>query len=172
MKEITVRTIVAEYLRSHGYDGLFSNQCGCRLGDLMPCANDNWGSDDHMADCQPGCIQAVDADGWEGVEQALVPCQDEIEYDESGWQPAGTLPQPHNTVLVAVWDDELLEPIVYFGEWIPKCGWLLERGFGSSAPDPYEEVRYWMYIPDTPRDDDDSPAVQEDAPETGPEFAR
>lgn len=37
-EEVNVRTIVAEWLKQHGYDGLVSDVgCGCALDDLMPC---------------------------------------------------------------------------------------------------------------------------------------
>jgi len=40
--------IVAEWLSTHGYDGLCNDGgCACLLGDLMPC-------DAPLADCQPG----------------------------------------------------------------------------------------------------------------------
>lgn len=36
---MTVVEIIEEYLRGHGYDGLYADdaECGCRLGDLAPC---------------------------------------------------------------------------------------------------------------------------------------
>jgi len=34
---ITVKEMVEVYLRDNGFDGLCSMDCGCRLGDLMPC---------------------------------------------------------------------------------------------------------------------------------------
>ncbi len=37
MKHPTLKTIVADYLRAHGYDGLCRMDCGCALDDLMPC---------------------------------------------------------------------------------------------------------------------------------------
>jgi hypothetical protein len=36
---MTVRDIVKKYLEDNGYDGLAINECGCGLGDLMPCDN-------------------------------------------------------------------------------------------------------------------------------------
>ena len=46
---MTVREIVAEYLRANGYDGLWSpnHWCACLLGDLMPCEDDG-------NECEPG----------------------------------------------------------------------------------------------------------------------
>jgi len=32
-----VRTIVSDYLRANGHDGLCIDLCGCGLDDLMPC---------------------------------------------------------------------------------------------------------------------------------------
>ena len=35
---MNVKEIVAEYLKSHGYDGLYhDSECGCEVSDLMPC---------------------------------------------------------------------------------------------------------------------------------------
>ena len=34
---ISVREIVENYLREHGYTGLCNYECGCPLGGLMPC---------------------------------------------------------------------------------------------------------------------------------------
>ena len=47
----TVREIVAEWLDSHGYDGLVNvdGECGCPLDDLMPCENTIAG----LGDCEP-----------------------------------------------------------------------------------------------------------------------
>ena len=36
---MTVREIVKTWLEEHGYDGLCSGGCGCRVKDLMPCGN-------------------------------------------------------------------------------------------------------------------------------------
>ena len=48
MSEHTVKSIIIEYLREHGFDGLWSadGECGCRLGDLWPCEGD--------VSCRPG----------------------------------------------------------------------------------------------------------------------
>ena len=45
-----LKTLVADWLVSHGYDGLFNcddAKCACRLSDLMPC-------DEPGSDCAPG----------------------------------------------------------------------------------------------------------------------
>ena len=44
----TVKDIVADYLKEHGFDGLYSEVCGCRLEGLISC------DDSYCADCQPG----------------------------------------------------------------------------------------------------------------------
>ena len=47
-KIINIKNIVAEYLVKNKFDGLWSDECGCELSDLMPC--DEWG----IAKCEPG----------------------------------------------------------------------------------------------------------------------
>jgi len=37
MKNPTVLTIVTDYLKDNGYDGLYTEGCDCLLGDLCPC---------------------------------------------------------------------------------------------------------------------------------------
>ena len=48
---MTAREIIAEWLREHGYDGLYddcgSEGCGCEIDDLAPC--EGW-----VLRCQPG----------------------------------------------------------------------------------------------------------------------
>lgn len=45
---MTLKEIVREYLKEHGYDGLFSEaDCACLADDLFPC-------DSPRDDCQPG----------------------------------------------------------------------------------------------------------------------
>ena len=49
---MTVREILAAWLKEHGFDGLYASAhvgCGCSIDDLMPC-------DDFSGDCQPGYI--------------------------------------------------------------------------------------------------------------------
>lgn len=46
--DVTVVSIVTDYLIRHGYTGLYlEGECGCRVGDLMPC-------DGPCDGCQPG----------------------------------------------------------------------------------------------------------------------
>ena len=46
---MTVREIVEAYLKEHGFDGLYhDNDCGCRIGDLMPCTAES------VEYCKPG----------------------------------------------------------------------------------------------------------------------
>lgn len=55
---MTVKEIVTEYLKAHGYDGLFANTadfdgCACELDKLIPCEG--------MAeDCQAGYFTPCD----------------------------------------------------------------------------------------------------------------
>jgi hypothetical protein len=48
---MTVRELVADWLKTHGYDGLWdeANECACLLDDLMPC--------DSVGACQAGYRQ-------------------------------------------------------------------------------------------------------------------
>ena len=34
---MTVREILVDWLKSHGWDGLAGDECGCELKDLAPC---------------------------------------------------------------------------------------------------------------------------------------
>jgi hypothetical protein len=55
MKSKTVKQILIEYLKSKGYDGLYFEDCGCKLDCLIPCC-------EYFAQCKPGKI-AFDEDG-------------------------------------------------------------------------------------------------------------
>lgn len=44
----TVRDAVEKYLKDNGYTGLFSDECGCEIDDLMPC------DAEVIPDCQCG----------------------------------------------------------------------------------------------------------------------
>ena len=48
------RDMVAAYLRQNGFDGLFCEECGCSLDDLMPCGGD-WAIRCVAGYKQPGC---------------------------------------------------------------------------------------------------------------------
>lgn len=51
----TIKTMVTEHLKKHGYDGLWSDKydgCGCDLNDLMPCFGMTDGCP--YEDCQAG----------------------------------------------------------------------------------------------------------------------
>ncbi len=51
---MTGRDIVKEYLRAHGYDGLFARgECACLVDDLMPCG-------ETLRDCSPGYHKPCD----------------------------------------------------------------------------------------------------------------
>jgi len=46
---MNLREIVAEWLKEHGHDGLYYDNCGCKIDDLMPC-------DEPNIDCKAGKI--------------------------------------------------------------------------------------------------------------------
>ena len=51
-REMTVRDIIAKYLKEHGFDGLYCGDCGCPVGDLGACGC--------LSDeCLPGVKQQV-----------------------------------------------------------------------------------------------------------------
>jgi len=47
---MTIREIITEHLKANGFDGLCNpyGDCGCLLGDLMPC------DEPDVDECQPG----------------------------------------------------------------------------------------------------------------------
>ena len=47
MSRPSVLSMVTEYLKANGYDGIFSDGCGCKVGDLFPCG-------DTYSDCEAG----------------------------------------------------------------------------------------------------------------------
>jgi len=78
-ERINVKTIVKEWLASHGYDGLYnaSVPCGCLSDDLAPCGGD-------MTDCCAGHREDVDE-------------KDECGCDGQGtvhWHISGNVPKP------------------------------------------------------------------------------
>jgi hypothetical protein len=36
-EEVTLKEIVEDYLKKNDYEGLSGDDCGCEIGDLMPC---------------------------------------------------------------------------------------------------------------------------------------
>jgi len=56
---MSVRDIIKAYLKEHGYDGLCTDECGCRLDDLIPCES---GDFNNPLDCVPG-YRALDEEG-------------------------------------------------------------------------------------------------------------
>jgi len=55
---VTVKEIVKQYLIDNGFDGLYSYDCGCKVGDLMPC--DGVGISCGPATCIPGYLRPGD----------------------------------------------------------------------------------------------------------------
>lgn len=53
----TVKQIVAGWLTEHGYDGLCTHNCGCKVDDLMPCSSEG------ISECEPGHTAACDCEG-------------------------------------------------------------------------------------------------------------
>jgi len=51
----TIKEIVEEWLIENGYDGLFNTDCGCRIGDLMPCM-------EPQDDCEAGFLKPIGTD--------------------------------------------------------------------------------------------------------------
>lgn len=47
---LTVKGIVEKWLRDNDYTGLYCEECGCEIDDLMPCA----GWDNSYDGCHPG----------------------------------------------------------------------------------------------------------------------
>jgi hypothetical protein len=76
-EEMTVKEIVAAWLKEHGYDGLRNRSCGCGVNDLFLCSK--VGVDDcepaysHRSPCNDcddpmgGCVHNSDFDWVEGV---------------------------------------------------------------------------------------------------------
>ena len=60
MGEMTVRGIIAEYLRVHGYAGLYGFECGCSLDELMPCDHKLTPGRCDFAECLPGVKHPCD----------------------------------------------------------------------------------------------------------------
>jgi len=48
---VSCRDMVIEYLKENGYSGLFCDECGCRIEDLMPCGGEG------AMDCNAGYIR-------------------------------------------------------------------------------------------------------------------
>ena len=76
MKEVNVREIVIEYLRSNGFDGLYSPDmdCGCEISDLMPCDRENC-----HCNCIPGYkIMVFPGFDFRIVSLRLESCKDDV----------------------------------------------------------------------------------------------
>ncbi len=53
---MTVKDMIITHLRKQGFDGLYTDDCGCSLEDLLPC-------DSPCDQCRPGFFQEPDEDG-------------------------------------------------------------------------------------------------------------
>jgi hypothetical protein len=51
MTTASVKSIVESYLDSNGYGGLYTDGCGCKMGDLAPCLRDGI-----PMECKPGYL--------------------------------------------------------------------------------------------------------------------
>ena len=71
---VTLRDIVSDWLKSHGYDGLFNGDgnCACLLSDLFPCG-------DPRDDCEAGY---------------RVPCDGTCESGKCDWHISRTKEAP------------------------------------------------------------------------------
>ena len=60
---MTVLDILAQWLSTNGYDGLYSEDCGCHTSDLAPCGGE-W----PMLHCKPGYAHPATAEECEEFE--------------------------------------------------------------------------------------------------------
>ncbi len=65
---MSVRDIIAEWLKAHGYGGLTNDECGCDISDLMPCDEDcSYCAPAYRHPCQSSdCDECqAECDGWQ-----------------------------------------------------------------------------------------------------------
>jgi len=55
MNNLTVLEIVELWLEEHGYDGLYTSNCGCPIDDLAPCAAEDG---ERFLNCRAGYKQS------------------------------------------------------------------------------------------------------------------
>lgn len=64
---MTVKEIVIKYLKEKGFDGLYTEDCGCSIDDLMPC--DGFGC---IGECEAGvkkdCVKCGGKECTEGCD--------------------------------------------------------------------------------------------------------
>ena len=82
MSEMTVKEIVADWLKEHGCEGLCDDDCGCVLDDLMPCGGE-------YGKCVAAVKGPVPPEYGDGYEEWLVPKQFPCEAK-------GVTPDEHN----------------------------------------------------------------------------
>lgn len=106
-----VSSIVIEYLKAKGYDGLWSPdaECACEVADLMPCEEIGIGG------CEPGykikcggddCIAGGDCGKWH-ISREPAPTPDATgEPEGPSWRPEPfeTVDEAGNRVNVRVWE--------------------------------------------------------------------
>jgi len=77
MKE--VKEIIRNFLIAGGYDGLYCEECGCSLEELIPCGSD-------FSQCKPGYFVKCDIKNCENEycigESALKKCTEHSNYED------------------------------------------------------------------------------------------
>ena len=63
MGKPSVKDMVAAQLKELGYDGLYTEDCGCQLSDLMPCGTEG------IENCQAGYKRPAEPDDCEWIWQ-------------------------------------------------------------------------------------------------------
>ena len=81
---MTVKEIVGEWLKTHGYDGLCTTNCGCGMDDLIPCC---YGHCEHCVPAKKVIATAEHCQGdceYELGDEIFVPATAEPEKEVRG----------------------------------------------------------------------------------------